>query len=148
MISYNKSKIILKKSLIKLGEEFIDTKSCLNRVTSRNIYVNSYYPLGNNAAFDGYAIKSSDTNKLNKRIHKKFKVIGSIAAGNKPFKKNIKKFEAVEIMTGALMPESLDTVIPIEKINFYPNKKNPRYLLLNKKISRFEHVRFKGSDFK
>ena len=79
MISYNKSKFILKKSIIKIGEEFINTNQCLNRITSKNIFVNSYYPSGNNAAFDGYAIKSSDTYKLNKKIHKKFKIIGSIA---------------------------------------------------------------------
>ena len=148
MISYNQSKTILKKSLIKLGEEFIKTNKCLNRVTSKNIYVNSYYPSGNNAAFDGYAIKSSDTYKLNKRTHKKFKIIGSIAAGSKSIKKRVKKFQSVEIMTGALIPKSFDTIIPIEQINFYPNKKNAKYILLNKKIPKFEHVRFKGSDYK
>ena len=73
MISYNKSKNILRKSSIKLGEEFINTHNCLNRVTSKNIYVHSYYPLGNNAAFDGYALKSSDTYKLNKKKYRKFK---------------------------------------------------------------------------
>ena len=148
MISYNKSKNILKNSKIKLGEEFINTNKCLYRVTSKDIYVNSYYPSGNNAAFDGYAIKSSDTNKLNKKIYKKFRIIGSIAAGNKPIKKKIKKFETMEIMTGALIPKSFDTIIPIEQIKLYPNKKRAEYILLNKKISKFEHVRFKGSDYK
>ena len=148
MISYNKSKIILKKSIIKLGDEFINTNRCLNRVTSKNIYVNSFYPIGNNAAFDGYAIKSSDTNKLNNKIGKKFKIIGSIAAGNKPIKKRIKKFQTFEIMTGALIPKSFDTIIPVEQINFYPNKKNAKYILINKKISKFQHVRFRGSDYK
>ncbi len=148
MISYKKSKIILKKSTIKIGEEFIKTNKCLNRVTSENIHVHSYYPSGNNAAFDGYALKSIDTNKLNKKLYQKFKIIGSIAAGNKPIKKKIKKFQTVEIMTGALIPTSFDTIIPIEQINFHPNKKNPNYILINKKISKFEHVRFKGSDYK
>jgi len=148
MISYNKSQNILKKSLIKLGQEFIETNKCLNRVTSKNIFVNSYYPLGNNAAFDGYAIKSSDTHKLNKRELRKFKIIGSIAAGNKPLKIKNKKFQTVEIMTGALLPKSFDTIIPIEQINYYPNKKNAKYILLNKKIPKFEHVRFRGSDYK
>ena len=148
MISYNKSKIILKKSIIKLKEEIIDTNKCLNRVTSKNIYVKSYYPSGNNAAFDGYAIKSSDTYKLNKKTYQKFKIIGSIAAGNKPIKKKIKKFQTAEIMTGALIPKSFDTIIPIEKINFFPNKKDAKYILLKEKIPKFEHVRFKGSDYK
>ncbi len=148
MISYNKSKIILKKSVIKLGEEFLNPNKCLNRVTSKNIYVHSYYPSGNNAAFDGYAIKSNNTHKLNKKIYQKFKIIGSIAAGNKPMKKKIKNFQAVEIMTGALIPSFFDTIIPIEQINFYPNKKNAKYILLNKKVPKFENVRFKGSDYK
>ena len=148
MISYNKSKTILKKSHFKIGEEYITTKNCLNRVVARNVYTNFDYPLGNNAAFDGYAIKSSDTNKLNKYLNKKFKIIGSIAAGNKPLEKKIKKFETVEIMTGALIPKSFDTIIPIEQINFYPNKKNAKYIVLNKKFSKFENVRFKGSDYK
>ena len=51
-------------------------------------------------------------------------------------------------MTGALIPKSFDTIIPIEQINFYPNKKNAKYILINKKIPKFEHVRFKGSDYK
>ena len=148
MISYNKSKNILKKSLIKIGEEFINTNKCLNRATSKNIYVYSYYPSGNNAAFDGYAIKSNDTYRLNKKIHKKFRIIGSIAAGSKPIKKKIKKFQTVEIMTGALIPKSFDTIIPIEQIKFYPNKKNANYILINNKIPKFKHVRFKGSDYK
>ena len=29
-------------------------------------------------------------------------------------------------MTGALIPKPFDTVIPVEVINFYPNKKNSK----------------------
>ena len=148
MISYSKSKAILKKSIIKLGDELINTDSCLNRVTSKNIYVNSFYPSGNNAAFDGYAVKSSDTSKLSKKKFVKFKIIGTVAAGNKPMKKKIKKFQTVEIMTGALIPKSFDTIIPIEQVVFYPNKKNAKFILINEKIPKFNHVRFKGSDYK
>jgi len=148
MISYKKSQVILKKSKIKIGEEQINTNNCLNRVTASNIYVKNNYPLGNNAAFDGYAIKSSETKKINKKNYKKFRIVGSIAAGNKPLKKNFKKFQTVEIMTGALIPKNFDTIVPIEQIKFHPNDKKPEYILLNEKISKFKHVRFKGSDFK
>ena len=85
---------------------------------------------------------------MNKKTYQKFKIIGSIAAGNKPIKKKIKKFQTAEIMTGALIPRSFDTIIPIEKINFFPNKKDAKYILLKEKIPKFEHVRFKGSDYK
>ena len=148
MISYEKSKTILKKAKIKIKDETIKSVNSLNRVVSTNVYSNINYPAGNNAAFDGYAINSKDTNGLKKKLPKKFKIIGSIAAGNKPLKIKNKKFQTVEIMTGALIPKSFDTIIPIEQINYYPNKKNAKYILLNKKIPKFEHVRFRGSDYK
>ena len=147
MKSYVQAIKILKDSIIKIDDEFINTSNCLNRVSSVNIYSNSDYPSINNASFDGYAIKSRDTINLKKKTQK-FEIIGTIAAGNKPFKKKIKKFQTVEIMTGALIPGFFDTIVPIEQINFYPNNKKAKYILLNKKISKFEYVRFKGSDYK
>ena len=147
MKSYIQAIKILKDGKIKIGDEFIKSSNCLNRVSSVNIYSSSDYPSANNSSFDGYAIKSSDTIDLKKKLQK-FKIVGTIAAGNKPLKKKIKKFQTVEIMSGALIPKSLDTIIPIEQINFYPNKKKAKYILLNKKISKFDNVRFKGSDYK
>jgi len=148
MKSYIQALRILKENKIKIYDEIINSLDCLNRVSSVNIYTNSDYPSVNNASFDGFAIKSKDTNKLNKKIYQKFKIVGSIAAGDKPLKKKIKKFQTAEIMTGACIPSSFDTIIPIEQINFHPNKKNAKYILLNKRISKYENVRFKGSDYK
>ena len=148
MKSYSQALKVLKENKIKINDEKINSSESLNRVSSVNIYTNLDYPSANNASFDGYAIQSKDTNKLDNKINQKFKIVGSIAAGDKPIRKKIKKFETVEIMTGALMPKSFDTIIPIEQINFYPNKKKARYILLNKKVPKFEYVRFKGSDFK
>ena len=51
-------------------------------------------------------------------------------------------------MTGAIMPNGFDTIIPIEQIIFFPNKENAKYILVNKKITKYNHVRFKGSDYK
>ncbi len=148
MKSYNQALKILKKNKIEINDENINSSESLNRVSSVNIYTNSDYPSANNASFDGYAINSKDTNKLDKKIYQKFKIVGSIAAGDKPIKKKFKNFETVEIMTGALIPKFFDTIIPIEQINFYPHINKTRYILLNKKFPKFEHVRFKGSDYK
>jgi len=145
MISYQYSKRILKKATIKIKDEDIKSTNSLNRVVSKNVYSGINYPSGDNAAFDGYAINSNDTKNIKKNLPKKFKIIGLIAAGNKPFKKKIKKYDTVEIMTGSIIPKGFDTIIPIEKIIFYPNKKN---ILIDRKITKFNHVRFAGSDFK
>jgi molybdopterin molybdotransferase len=148
MISYLRSQKILKNSLIKIGDEIVNSENALNRVLSLNIFSKHNYPAANNAAFDGFAIRSMDTKFLNKNLPQKFKIIGSMIAGTKPITKKIKKFEAVEIMTGGIVPKGFDTIIPIEKIVFYPSKDNPKYIIVDKKISKHQHVRFLGSDYK
>ena len=83
MISYDQSKKILKKAKIKIKDEIILSENSLNRVISNNIYSKINYPAGDNAAFDGFAVNSKDTNGIKKNSPKQFKIIGSIAAGTK-----------------------------------------------------------------
>ena len=148
MISYQNSKKILKKAVIKIKDEKIKSINSLNRVLSENVYSIINYPSGDNAAFDGFAINSNDTKQIKKNSTKKFKIIGSIAAGAKPLKKRINKFDTIEIMTGGIIPKGFDTIIPIEQINFYPNINDKKYILVNQKIKKYNHVRFAGSDYK
>ncbi len=148
MISYWQSRKILKDSLIKIGNEIIKSSDCINRVAAKNIFCKTNNPAGNNAAFDGYAIDSNDTTNLSKKKSKLFKIIGRVAAGDKPNKIKKQKFQTVEIMTGGIMPKGFDTIIPIEQIIFYTDEKKKRFINVNKKIKKNQHVRFKGSDFK
>jgi len=120
----------------------------MNRVSGKNIYSPTNYPAGNNTAFDGYAINSKETSRASSKNIKKFKILKTLAAGDNPRIKNVKKFSTIEVMTGALIPKPFDTVIPIEVIDFYPNKKNPKFILINKKIKKNNHIRFLGSDYK
>ena len=144
MISYKKAEKILLKSKIKIKDELILSDRSLNRVCSKDIYSPINYPSGNNAAFDGYAINSQDTRNLNKKNLRKFKILKTIAAGDNPKVKNVKKFQCVEIMTGALIPKQFDTIIPIEQIKFYEKKK---FILVDQKLKKNNHVRFLGSDY-
>ena len=51
-------------------------------------------------------------------------------------------------MTGGIIPKGFDTIVPIEKIVFYPNKNSKKYILIDQKIKKYNHVRFMGSDYK
>ena len=148
MIEYKKAQKILLNSKIKIQNELIFAKNSLNRVSAKNIFSPTNYPAGNNTAFDGYAVNSKETVDLSNRNKRKFKILKTLAAGDNPKIKNIKKYCSVEIMTGALIPKNFDTIIPIEKIDYYPNKKTPKFIVVNKKISKNNHVRFVGSDYK
>ena len=148
MINYKTAKKILKKSKIKIKNQTINSLKSLNRVCAKDVYSPVNYPAGNNTAFDGYAINSKDTVNLNQKNLKKFKILKTIAAGDNPKIKNVKKFQTVEVMTGALISKPFDTVIPIEQIKFYPSVKNKKYILINKKIKKNEYIRYLGSDYK
>ena len=148
MINYQQAKNILKKAKIKIQDEEISIKNSLNRVIAKDIISPSNHPLGDNAAFDGFAINSKDTQNLNKKNSKQFRILGSIAAGNKPFNKKVKKFDAIEVMTGGIISKPFNTIIPIEKINFYPTNQNPKFIIIDHKVSKNNHIRFKGSDYK
>ena len=126
MIQYKKAQKILSKSKIKINNEIILTKNSINRVSAKDVFSPSNYPSGNNTAFDGYAVNSKETIGLNRKKKKKFKILRTIAAGYNPKIKNFEKYSCVEIMTGGLIPNFFDTVIPIEKIDYYPNKKKPK----------------------
>tara|TARA_B100000579_G_scaffold28508_1_gene20030 strand:- start:1495 stop:2751 length:1257 start_codon:yes stop_codon:yes gene_type:complete len=148
MKSYSQALKILKESKIFIKNEYIKSSKSLNRVCAKNIYSNTLYPSADNSSFDGFAINSKDTKNLSKKKSKLFKILGTIAAGNKPSSKKIKKFQTFAIMTGGLLPNGFDTIIPIEKIIFYPSKKKPKFIIIDKKIPKNNNVRFAGSDYK
>ena len=145
MINYKEAKKILIKSKIKIKDEIINSSKSLNRINALDIHSTVNYPAGTNAAFDGFAINSKDTSKLNKNNSQNFKILKTISAGDNPSLKKINKFETVEVMTGALIPKNFDTIIPIEKIVF---NKNRKFILINEKIKNNQHIRYAGSDYK
>ena len=145
MINYKEAKKILIKGKIKIKDELLDSSKSINRINVLDIYCTVNYPAGTNAAFDGFAINSKDTNKLNKNNSQNFKILKTISAGDNPKLNKAKKYTTVEVMTGALIPKSFDTIIPIEKIIFISNNK---YIKINNKIKKNQHIRYAGSDYK
>ena len=147
MKSYNEALKILKKSEIKISNEIIKSMSGLNRICSSNIYAKNNYPSENNSSLDGFAIKSNYTKGISHKNSKKFKIVGSISAGSKPYRKILKKNEAIEIMTGGIMPNGSNSIIPIEECDVKKDG-DKRFILIKKTYKKFENVRLKGSDYK
>ena len=148
MISYKQACLKLLKNKIKIDNEKIKSDEACNRISATDIISPTNYPSSNNAAFDGFAINSSETNKLNNKNSKKFRILKTIAAGKNPNLKKIPKFSTIEIMTGAIVPYPFDTIIPIEKIVFDKSSIKKKYILIKNQIKKNNHVRFLGSDFK
>ncbi len=145
MINYKKAILEIKRNKIEINSEIILSINSINRVSSSNVYSPSNYPAANNSSFDGYAINSKETRNLTK---KKFKILKTIAAGDNPKIKKASKYSTIEVMTGAIIQKPYNAVIPLEEINFFPNKTNPKFIIIDKKIKKNSHLRFAGSDYK
>jgi len=148
MIDYKKAIIKIKKNKIKINSETILSINSINRVSSSNVYSPSNYPAANNSSFDGYAINSKETKNLTKKKFKKFRILKTIAAGDNPNIKKVQKYSTIEVMTGAIIQKPYDAVIPIEQIKFYPKKNKYNYIIVDRRISKNDYIRFEGSDFR
>lgn len=144
MNSYKAAIKKLNNNPLKIGDEFVSIKDALNRISSKEVVAQSDYPADDNTAFDGFAVNSKETKNKNQ----KFKIIKTLAAGDNPYIKKVPKLSCIEVMTGAIIKKPFDTIIPIEDIEFVPNKKNAKYIIVSKKIKKSEFIRPKGSDYK
>tara|TARA_Y100000590_G_scaffold183796_1_gene209370 strand:- start:942 stop:2195 length:1254 start_codon:yes stop_codon:yes gene_type:complete len=148
MNSYNSALKKLVKNKLSIKNEKVYLKEALYRVVAKDIISPINYPSSNNTAFDGFAVNSKETINLKYKNSKKFKILKTIAAGDNPNIKKVPKFSTIEVMTGAIIKKPFDTIIPVEEIKFFPNKLDPKFIIINKKIKKKQFIRLSGSDFK
>ncbi|GGI54648.1 molybdopterin molybdenumtransferase MoeA [Oxalicibacterium solurbis] len=90
--------------------EKVAIRSALDRVLAADIVSPINVPAHDNSAMDGYALHGTDL-KADQDLQ--LKVLGTAYAG-RAFDGKVGSGECVRIMTGAVMPDDCDTVIPQE----------------------------------
>ncbi|OIQ99225.1 molybdopterin molybdenumtransferase [mine drainage metagenome] len=89
------------RSFVRLG---------LDRVLAEDVIAPVNVPAHNNSAMDGYALRHAE---LSAAGETRLAIVGSAFAG-RPFEGRLPPGSALRIMTGAIVPEGLDTVVPQE----------------------------------
>ena len=92
------------------GIESVAIRSTLGRVLARDVISTIAVPAADNSAMDGYALRGSE---LSAESASRFRVVGKGYAGDAAGA-TVGVGECVRIMTGAVMPPGLDTVVPQE----------------------------------
>lgn len=100
------------------GCEKVAVRSALNRTLAEDVYSTVNVPAHTNSAMDGYAIRSSDLPA--EGSISTLAVVGTAWAG-RPYHGMAQSKQCVRIMTGAKMPEGLDTVIMQEQVECTDN---------------------------
>ncbi|PAX96825.1 molybdopterin molybdenumtransferase MoeA, partial [Bordetella pertussis] len=90
--------------------EWLPLRSALGRVLAHDIVSTLNVPAHDNSAMDGYAFAGAE---LAGGADTPLRVVGSGLAGDN-YQGTVGPGQCVRIMTGAVMPDGLDTVIPQE----------------------------------
>jgi len=147
MINYQKATKIINKVSLNLPNEKISISDSLNRVCAKSVLSPSINPLSNNTAFDGFAVLTKETRGLSKKKVKKFKILKTIGAGDDPKINNYQKNSSVEIMTGGIIPKPFDSIIPVEKVKYFPSEQKPTHIFVDHEVEKFSFIRFAGEDY-
>ncbi|RVY29641.1 molybdopterin molybdotransferase MoeA [Helicobacter pylori] len=108
MISFKEAlKIHSSIPLKPLEIEVISLFESIGRILAEDIVCIHALPKFNQSAMDGYGFKMQD-------LGKRTQVIQHIFAGDDVSALEVKENECVKIMTGAMVPKGIETIIPIE----------------------------------
>jgi len=94
------------------GSEILPVREALGRVLAEDIVSPIDVPSHTNSAMDGYAVRAADLPDAGVRL---FPVPGTSWAG-RPWLTPIAPGQAVQIMTGGMMPAGADTVVMQEQV--------------------------------
>lgn len=88
------------------GIETVSIEASAGRVLAEDIAADRDYPPFNRSVRDGFAVRSNDTPG-------RVRIVGEVRAGER-FQGVVQPGEAVEIMTGAPLPDGADAVVMVE----------------------------------
>ena len=131
-------KIILEQSR-DYGTETVSFDNSIGRVLAEDISADRDLPPFNRVTMDGIAISYEAFKKGNLS----FKIKATQSAGEQP-REIYTDDECIEIMTGAVLPSTTDTVIPYEEIEI----NNGIAKIKTETIRSNQNIHFKGKDKK
>ena len=151
-LSVNDAKEKILASLSPAEAESIPIISASRRILAEIIQSSTDLPSFSNSSMDGFALKAADLQKASLDKPVDLKVVGDIPAGKYPTI-ILQSGQAARIMTGAVLPDGADAVIPVEDTDQFLEGRHfkltlPDSVKIYQRISPGENVRLIGKDLK
>jgi len=118
--------------------ESLPLTQCVGGTLRENIYAERDHPPFDRVTMDGIAVDSTAL----RRGLKRFRIQGTQAAGTPPIKLGAGD-DAIEVMTGAILPLGSDCVIPVEQLDIAGGFASLNTAVVN---SAYHNVHRRGSD--
>ena len=145
MISYKEAIEILSQSFQALPIIRVNAEQAYG-VLAEDLISEVQVPSFSNSAMDGFAVKSEETQSASKKDLVKLEVKGCVLAGEIAPVIEEKK-SSIEIMTGSIMPEGFNAVIPIEQVIIEKTLER-KFITINQVVNKGRNVRLAGEDYK
>jgi molybdopterin molybdotransferase len=139
MITVQQAEQLILENTRDYGAEIVLFDEALGRVLAENIKADRDLPAFNRVTMDGIAI---DYQSFKQGITT-FNIKATQAAGDKPISIDNAN-QCIEIMTGAALPDSVDTVIRYEDVEL----KDGKATILTDNVKKGQNLHIKGADKK
>ncbi len=140
LVSVEQAQDIISRLTIRREVEKIPIEAAFGRTLAHDVISSIDVPPFDRAAMDGFALIASDTYTANELNPITLKHIGSLPAGVFPIHE-VKRHEAMEIATGAMMPKGADAEVMIENVDIHRED-----VVVRKAVAIHENVISAGSD--
>ena len=116
MLSYREALDIILSLPFEIGQEDVPLLKSEGHRLAGPVQAPWPLPRFDNSSMDGYALKSADVQKASAGQPVSLEVIGESAAGT-AFTGEVHPGQCIRISTGAEVPPSTDTIVPIERVD-------------------------------
>lgn len=147
MISYKEAIALIAKEAVPQSQRTVDRNESLGYVAAEDVISQLNVPSFNNAAMDGFALHAIKTVGIGKEKPRRIRVGHCLAAGD--VLDSADQSLAVEIMTGAKIPNGFDTVVPVERVRIIHDETgHTAEIEIFGELQVGENVRYAGEDLK
>ena len=113
LVSVDKAREIINSLQVLPGKESSALENAHGKILAEDIVAEINVPPFPRAVMDGYAVRAEDTYACSETEPVRLRMLGNIPAGSDA-KFKVSAGEAVEIATGAPIPEGADSVVMVE----------------------------------
>ncbi len=141
MITSEEAFRIICSTSIERNTEIVKLRDARGRMLAEDIYADRDFPPFDRVTMDGIAINSKSWEQGNRIF-----MIESLQAAGSPRSTLQNQDNAIEIMTGAILPDNVDVVIKYEETEKIENEGTKKLKVYRKDVQPFMNVHRKGED--
>ncbi|HUK63897.1 MAG TPA: molybdopterin molybdotransferase MoeA, partial [Dongiaceae bacterium] len=143
-LSYEEARARVLAAAVTGRTERVPLERARGRALANDLVAPIALPPFRNSSMDGVAVRSADLAGSSRDRPGALWVTETVAAGRTP-KRALSPGDAMRVMTGAMLPEGADAVVPVEELEFEPGRAFDR-VRVRRAPEPGENVREAGAD--